>query len=341
MSAPFLEVLATPALNSVQDLGRPGQRRWGIGPTGMVDALALQVGNALLGNAPDAAGLELQLFPVRLRVLRDGAIALTGADCAARLDGRPVPPWWALPVRAGQVLELSPPGATRRDLAAPALRACLSVAGGIDVPEVLDSRATHVRCAFGGLEGRALRAGDVLDAGAAQAPTFRDPAGFGALPPATALPLGDDPEATTVRVIPAAEYPAFTEASHAAFWNDPWRVTIQSDRMGMRLEGTTPLKRAVVQEMRSHGIVCGVVQVPPGGHPIIQLNDGNTAGGYPKMGVVIDPDLWRLAQLPPRRLLRFQRCDLAQARAAALEQDSYLAGLRRLSALSLMTPEAA
>ena len=133
-----------------------------------------------------------------------------------------------------------------------------------------------------------------------------------------------------LRAIPAAEYDQFDESSHAALWQTPWKVTAQSNRQGYRLAGNA-LQRTELVEMRSHGIVPGVIQVPPSGQPIIQLADGNSAGGYPKIGVVIEADLWRIAQAAPGNVLRFVSCTLEEARAAEREIAAYLTKLRRLA----------
>lgn len=325
----MIEILETPPLNTIQDLGRPGNRRYGVARGGALDRVALAAANILLGNEDGAAGIEVQLFPVRIRLGADSAVAITGAAAEARLDGRVLPPWWAVPIRAGQELSLTVPATGMQGM-----RAYLAFAGGLDVPVVLGGRGTQIRDAFGGLEGRALQAGDCLATCAAASFRFRDAAGFGACPPTEALPQAMHGQAgmdeTVLRVIPASEYDQFDDTSHEAFWQEAFTITAQSDRMGYRLAGPV-LRRTEPVEMRSHGIVPGVVQVPPSGLPIIQLADGNSAGGYPKIGVVLDGDLWRLAQAPPGRRLRFRRCEVTEARAAEQETAHYLTRLRRLS----------
>lgn len=322
----MIEIVETPPLNSIQDLGRLGYRCHGIGRSGAMDHVALAAANALLGNDEGAAGIEFQLFPVRLRFTANTVFSLTGADCLARLGGRLLPPWWAMEARAGQELVLLPPQR--------GLRSYLAVPGGLDVPVVLGSRSTQMRDGFGGLEGRALVAGDRLAALPSVPFVMRGPAGFGALPAAQALDSGDCPEAKAgeivLRVIPAAEYDQFDDASRAALWHSPWKVTAQSNRQGYRLSGDT-LQRTQLLEMRSHGIVPGVIQVPPSGQPIIQLADGNSAGGYPKIGVVIEADLWRIAQAIPGNVLRFVSCTLPEARDAERVIGTYLRALRRLA----------
>ncbi|MCK1281079.1 biotin-dependent carboxyltransferase family protein [Bradyrhizobium sp. 61] len=327
----MIEISQTAPLNTVQDLGRFGYRRYGIGTAGAMDRLALAAGNRALGNAPGAAGVEFQLFPVTIRLREDGAIALTGADCVATLDGKAIPPWWVLPVKAGQTLKLSAPlrGA----------RTYLCVGGGINVPEVLGSRSTQMRDGFGGLSGKPLSAGDVLAAGPHAPCRFRDPFGFGIEPPEAAIePNLHDWAADSdvvLRVILASEAPQFDDASLKAFKTASWTVTAQSNRMGYRLAGPT-LTRPDPTEMRSQAIVQGVVQVPPSGQPIVQLADGNSAGGYPKIAYILQSDLWRLAQSTPGRKLRFSLVSLDDAGHARKQVSRYLDDVARFSSYCRM-----
>jgi len=321
-----IEILSSSALATVQDLGRAGALRWGVGTSGAMDPLALAAGNLLLGNEEGAAGIEVPVFPFRVRFTADCAFAVTGADCAARLDDVPLLPWWTHEARAGQVLQL---GVPRQDGSWRASRAYLCLAGGIDVPQVLGSRSTQLRGAFGGLAGRALRQGDALCAGrpgAGQRVT-----GFGLVPPALMLPLqaGGMP---AMRVLPAGEYQCYTEASRAAFWSEPWKITPQSDRYGYRLAGT-PLEPVKPIEMRSHGIVPGVIQVPAGGQPIIQMCDAQPSGGYPKIGTVIEADRWRLGQAPIGSHIRFVETSWDEAVAALEQTRRWLDDARRLADL--------
>jgi len=319
----MIEVLSAGALATVQDLGRTGALRWGVGSSGAMDPLALAAGNLLLGNDEDAAGVEVPVFPFQVRFATDCAFAVTGADCMARLDDAPLLPWWAQEAKAGQVLQL---GVPRQDGRWRASRAYLCLAGGIDVPEVLGSRSTQLRGAFGGLEGRQLRRGDTLRAmapGAGQRIT-----GFGLRPPALDLALQAD-GLTAVRVLPAAEYGHYTEASRSAFWSEAWKITAQSDRYGYRLAGTA-LEPVAPIETRSHGIVPGVIQVPAGGQPIIQMCDAQPSGGYPKIGTVIEADRWRLGQAPIGSRIRFVETTWDEAIAALDQTQEWLDEARRL-----------
>lgn len=154
---------------------------------------------------------------------------------------------------------------------------------------------------------------------------------FGLLPPALALPLQLD-GLPAMRVLPAAEYRLYTGASRAAFWAGEWKITAQSDRYGYRLAGPA-LEAEHVVEMRSHGIVPGVIQVPPGGQPIVQMRDAQPSGGYPKLGTVIEADLWRLGQAPIGSRVRFIETGWDEAVAALEETQAWLANARRLVGL--------
>lgn len=319
----MIEVLSDAALATVQDGGRAGVLRWGVGTAGAMDRMALACGNLLLGNDEDAAGIELQVFPFEARIVAGGALALTGADCGATLDGAPLLPWSASRAQAGQVLRLGLPARGRWRGA----RAYLCIAGGVDVPPVLGSRSTQLRGAFGGLDGRALRRGDRL-AAAAAAPGAPVPVLAGVVPPALAMPLQRD-GLPAVRVLPAAEYECFTPASHEAFWGQPWKVTPLSDRYGFRLSGPD-LQPTAPMELRSHGIVPGVIQVPHGGHPIVQMRDAQPSGGYPKIGAVIEADLWRLGQTPIGGQVRFVETTWDDALAARDEARAWLSEVQRL-----------
>lgn len=318
----MIEVIATGPQNTVQDLGREGHRHIGVATAGAMDSLALRTGNLMLNNAPHCAAIEVQTFPLNVRFSADGVIALTGADGRATLDGREVLPWWALPVKAGQLLEIRHPrqGA----------RVYLCVAGGIDVPQLLGSRSTALRGGFGGLDGRPLQAGDELAVGPANALSI-GPEGFGVRPPscamAHAIPAQTD-GAVALRAIPAGEAHWFGE-DLPRFWAQSWKISAQSNRTGYRLAGE-PIQAQQSREMRSYGLVPGVVQVPPGGEPIVQLSDANTAGGYPKVAGVIEADLWRLGQAAIGSRIRFVEASPREAIAAEAAIEGYLAGVRRV-----------
>lgn len=321
----MIEILSRTALASVQDLGRFDAFKWGVGLSGAVDPLALTCGNILLGNEDGAAAVEMQVFPFSVRFEADTLFALTGADCAATLDGTPLLPWSRAEAKAGTVLHLDH-ARNRRWRGA---RAYLCVSGGVDVPEVLGSRSTQLRGAIGGFEGRMLREGDRLPIGVrASAAKGRE---LTLVPPGLALPLAVA-GLPAVRVLPAAEYERFTPSSLDAFWGEPFKITSQSDRYGFRLAGPG-LEPLAPMELRSHGIVPGVIQVPHSGQPIVQMCEGQPSGGYPKIGTIIEADLWRLGQMPIGTRFRFLRTNWEGALAALDERDAWTADVRRIVGL--------
>ncbi len=316
----MIEILTTTALATIQDGGRHGYYRDGVSRSGAMDGVAVAVGNALLGNDRDAAGIEIPMLPFSVRFDTGLDIALTGADCAARLDDVPLQPDWAIRVHAGQVLKLSAP----RN----GCRAYLCVGGGLDVPTVLGSRSTQLREGFGGHEGRMLQKGDRLSA--RRTDSVLPEGGLGAMPVAALLREPAQGVNVTVRVLPAAEYDLFRLEAHDALWRGNWAITPQSNRAGYRLAGPE-LQLTAAIELRSHGVVPGVIQVPPGGQPIIQLADAATMGGYPKIGTVIEADLWRLAQTRPGDKLNFQRVNYDDALVARQELDDCLAAIEAMA----------
>lgn len=315
----MIEILQSLALNSIQDLGRYGARHYGVSTSGVMDPVAFRVANFLLGNEENSAVIEVQTFPFTVRFLTDKAFSVTGANATISLDGRDLPPWWCDRATAGQTLTLGIPRAGSR--------AYLALSGGIDVPIVLNSRSTHLRSEFGGYEGRSLQAGDVLASFAEEKASIRP---FGVVPPSLAvpIPITDSGESDLViRVIRAGEYGIFPPQMQVLFWQTAWKISHQSDRAGYRLTGAQ-LELPEPVELRSYGLLSGIVQVPPSGLPIIQLSDANTAGGYPKIATVIDADLWRLGQARAGSLIRFIEVTHDQAIAAMKPVDAYLSAVR-------------
>jgi biotin-dependent carboxylase-like uncharacterized protein len=204
------------------------------------------------------------------------------------------------------------------------------------VPVILGSRSTHLRSEFGGFSGRSLEQGDVLRTLDAEArPTPWKSGGLGVVPPAFALPRRSakaSDKVLPVRVLRAGEYDLFSAAMQERFWVTDWKITHQSDRGGYRLSGQL-LKLTAPVELRSYGLVAGIVQVPPSGEPIIQMSDANTAGGYPKIATVIEADLWRLGQARLGSYIRFEDVTYEHAVDAMAPVVAYLAQIRRTTEL--------
>lgn len=284
---------------AVQDLGRPGHRADGVPPSGAMDPLALRLANLLAGNAEDAAALEWSVGEAVLRLTHDTRLAIAGAGVRATLDDAPAPLWTSLAARAGSELRIEP---------APGGRFCyVAVAGGIDVPPVLGSRATYLPARLGGHQGRALRAGDALAAGASPVTAPVE----GATISESLLPSYD--AAAPVRLVAAAQAALLDERGWQLLIGEEHRVGA-GDRMGYRLDGPAIPPRAL-DALPSEGACAGAVQLPGDGHPIVLMPDGPTVGGYAKPAVVITADLARLAQRPVGAAIRFSLVDVAEAQA--------------------------
>lgn len=323
-----LSILKPGLLTTVQDLGRFGYQQNGIIVSGAMDALALRVANRLVGNDETAAGLEITLLGPRIRFEAAHLIALTGAHLAPTLNGQPVAGNRAVWVAAGTELAFGPAGA--------GCRAYLAVAGGVAVPLVLGSRSTYLRAGFGGHEGRALRAGDVLPVGAAS-PVGKQLKQQLARPGAAWAAASFTPGPTlcprplfrpVLRAVRGPEYAQFAAASQRALWQEPFTITPAADRMGYRLHGP-PLVRPEETELLSSAVTFGTVQVPAGGQPIVLLADHQTTGGYPRLAQVVSVDWPALAQAAPGQQLRFQEVSVAEAQALYATREAAVAGFRR------------
>ncbi|WP_051684284.1 5-oxoprolinase/urea amidolyase family protein [Blastococcus sp. URHD0036] len=314
-----VEVLAPGVQTSVQDLaGRTGLWDVGVPPSGAWDDLSFALANRAVGNPPTAAGLEAVMTGPRLRFGERTLVCLAGAVGSATLDGRPVRPGVVTVVPAGGVLDLGPCGA-------PGLRGYLAVAGGIAVPRELGSRATFLLGGFGGLDGRALAAGDRLPLGRTE--NLEAPVDVAPLLPQ----LGTD---WTLRVLPgphgAPEH--LTEDGVAALFAATWTVDHRADRTGVRLVGPAPgWARQDGGEAGLHPSNIHDSAYPVGGimlsgdTPVIVGPDGPSLGGFVVPCVVIRADRWQLAQLRPGDTVRLVPVTPADADAANAERAALLA----------------
>ncbi len=317
----MLEVLAGGVQATIQDLGRPGYLATGMPPSGPADRFALGIANVLVGNdpggpyligrRPGAAGIEVLLSGLRLRALGETAIAVTGADLSPTLNGAPLPMWQALLLRPGDEVAFGQPlsGA----------RAYVAVAGGIDVPLFAGSRATNIRAFVGGIEGRALRAGDVLKT----FPAAREPRSL------TGRRLRPDRIPTLgarwpVRVVLGPQDDLFLPESVETFLTHEWRLSPTSDRMGCRYIGPPllfkPRAAYLVEQAGADPsnivddtIPVGGIQVPGGVEPIVLHVDGPSLGGYAKIATVISADLGKVGQTRPGQVTRFESVSTDEA----------------------------
>ena len=305
----MMHIHSVQAIAHIQDLGRLGLRRFGIGHAGAMDTLALQAGNLLLGNEAGAAALEIALGGISVSFTRDTPFCLTGAIYEAALEEQPVYSYWRYTARRGQTLTLK--------RAVQGMYGYLCVAGGFDVPEILGARSTDLKAAFGGFQGHCLQAGDEV------------PLGTGAR---SLSHIGVAPitPATSIHALPSSEYAAFSLDAQRALWQQPWVLQSNSNRMGYRFSGET-LALAQPLEMLSHAVPFGTIQVPPSGQPIVLMADTQTTGGYPKIACVVAADLGRLAQVRFGSEIYFQMSSAEEAAKLHLKNQIYLNQIKRIA----------
>ena len=309
------KVLSPGFSTTVQDGGRTGFRNIGVSTGGALDAHALRVANLLVGNEPTAAGLEITLGGFRARFDDECVLSWCGGDFDVLIGGAKLPAGRAGHVSAGEELEIRHAQA--------GCRAWLAVSGGLQVPEVLGSRATDLRAQFGGLAGRTLQRGDVLKF-AAMTSSAENLAS--ALKEARVSPWFAPVEwARTaqrdpvLRLVTGSEWASFRAEDRSTLWRDSFAVTPQADRMGVRLQGHT--LRYEGAELLSEAVTAGTIQVPPSGEPIILLPDCQTIGGYPKLAHVITVDLPIAAQLTPGDEVRFREVSIAEAQRLLIQRE--------------------
>jgi biotin-dependent carboxylase-like uncharacterized protein len=278
----LITIVKAGPLTTVQDRGRPGFAHLGVPRSGALDQPALHRANTLAGNDPGAAALETTLLGCKLRFDAAATVAVTGATCTVKIDGRPIDPASAvgpIAVPAGAVVEVG--------RATAGVRSYVAVAGGIDVEPVLGSRSTDT---LSGLGPPRLTDGQVLPIGPARrSEQGEEGLGDPAAPGEITLGVWLGPRNDWVEV--------------AGLFGDAYAVSPVSNRVACRLAGTG-LPRARAGELPPEGLVLGAIQVPPDGQPLIFLADHPTTGGYPVIGVV--DDVAPLAQARPGTSVRFR-----------------------------------
>lgn len=304
----MLKVVKAQGQGLVSDSGRWGYQHEGVPVGGVLDTFSFSVGNLALGNAENAACLELMgqfdfvcAKPCRVLLANRGAQAL--------LNGKYVFCGQVLDLQEGDLLRTQPPFLGFWNM--------LCVQGGLDVPVVMGSRSTCVAAGFGGFLGRALQVGDELHAGEKQNAGLQVGVRL-AMP----LALSEDAQALTVHCLAGPDFEALTSHSQTLFTTQTYTMGTQSSRMGYRLEGSQEklaLKQAL--SLRSHAVHPGMVQLPPSGQPVVLLSEAQVTGGYPRVASVLSCELWKFAQLGSGQGVHWVIVDLSFAKNLQLKHD--------------------
>ena len=322
-----INVINSGILTTIQDLGRPGYYHLGIPVGGAMDRLAMRAANLLVGNPEDAAALEAVFMGPELEFTENATVAVCGADLPPRVNGEEMPGWTAFDVVDGDVLGF--------DFLRAGARAYVAVSGGIDTLPALGSRSTYAIGGLGGIDGRAVKAGDALPVGEIKA------AGrAGKTVPEELRRIPGNP--AELRMMPGLYWYRIVEESQKAFFEDTWKVANEADRMGYRFKGGRPME--FVQRDQPFGAgsdpsnitdACypyGSVQVPSGAEPIILHRDAVSGGGYFMVGTIISADMDLIGQLQPNTSTRFLKVDMDDALRARNDRARMIDRIREVLA---------
>lgn len=285
---------------TVQDAGRPGLRRYGIPASGAMDQFSYRIANALVGNQPEAAAIEVTMQGLVVEALMRTVVAITGGDLSAHLNDQPAPLWTAFTMEQGDRLSFK-----KR---VSGCRAYLAVRGGFDATQFLGSKSTFPK----GRMGTPLKENDTLSVGRF---LRRSAAPRRTLPPQFRPPLSLQ---STIRVILGPQTDYFTQRGIDTFLQSVYSISPRSDRQGFRTEGP-PIEIAMGPDIITDPTPVGAVQVPGDGKPIILHRDGQVTGGYAKIAKVITADLDKFGQMMPGDSLRFEAVDREQALTLAYQ----------------------
>ncbi|WP_320046664.1 biotin-dependent carboxyltransferase family protein [uncultured Ilyobacter sp.] len=284
------EILNPGPLTLIQDFGRYGYQKSGVPVSGAMDSFSYKISNILLGNNEDEGVLEFTMLGPKIKFGSKCTVAITGGDSSPKLNGNPVSLW--------ETIRIKPQDELSFGIMSTGCRGYISFAGGIDVPRVMGSRSTYIKGKIGGLEGRQLKAGDILKLKNAE--SFSVPKKL----PEKYIPLYSNHYELSVILGPQDDY--FTSIGIDTFFSSKYTVTNGCDRMGIRLEGEK-IEHVSGGDILSDGIVPGSIQIPGQGKPIIMMADCQTTGGYTKIATVISSDLKKLAQAKPGDSLSFKK----------------------------------
>ena len=313
MKTAIFKILKPGLQTTVQDRGRNGFREYGVSPSGAMDSYALQMGNLLVGNELSETALEAPLIGPVLVALHDMSIAICGGNLSPKIDDREIQLWKSIVIQKGQTLSFG----NMKEGA----RTYICIAGGINVPFVLNSKSTYITGEFGGLNGRALKEGDVLYGN----PFVRRN---------RFLPSNLIPEYKTnplsVRVLLGPHKEKFTPLGIKTFLNEEYILSPQSNRMACQLMGPK-IEHSSSADIISDAIPLGGIQVPASGQPIILMAEHQTTGGYSRIGTVISTDIPFLAQALPGTQIRFKEISLQSAQKELIEKNALIKHLYLLS----------
>jgi len=321
-STDMITILKPGFLSTIQDLGRYGYQKYGVVVGGAMDQVSHRLANLLVGNDENKPAIEITLMGPELQFEQDSLIAICGGSLSPTIDQTPIPNWKPILVKKGSLLKF---GQVQKGC-----RAYLAVAGGFSIPAIMGSKSTYLRAHIGGFQGRPLRAGDQLLLDRPRENTLKvikDLQKKTNNRPFIKMNWSISPECIpnfnvnpVVRIMKGCQYDLFTKNAKYQLFHEPFTITVQSDRMGYRLQGPVlALERP--KEMTSEAVTFGTIQVPADGNPIILMADHQTTGGYPTIGQIATVDLPVVAQTKPGDFLQFKEITHEAAQKLFLKRE--------------------
>lgn len=324
-----MEVLKSGLLTTIQDSGRYGYQKSGIVVSGAMDLYDMKIANIAVGNDENEGALEITMIGPSLKIDKGELISITGADICPTINKKKVPMGRPVYISEDCILEF---GACKTGC-----RAYLAVAGGFDIEDVMESKSTYLRGSIGGIQGRALKKGDVIGTRSKSQLSQRlidklkqnkNDLNFSA-PKWYMKNYGHRFSKTNeIKVFEDMQFKKFSPKSIDEFFNSDFVIDSRSDRMGYRLKGPEiQLKEKI--EMVSGEVSFGTIQIPPDGNPIILLADRATAGGYPKIAHVCAVDIPKVVQFKPGEKIRFKKIDIEEADRLYIEMLTEIEELKK------------
>jgi antagonist of KipI len=324
-----ISVLNPGLLTTIQDFGRYGYQKYGVIVSGAMDTYAMRLANIAVGNDENEGILEITLIGPSLKLEKGTLFSITGANISPTIKERKIPMGRPVYVKEECILNFGP--------CVSGCRSYLAVAGGFDVPKVMESKSTYLRAKFGGFQGRALQKGDILNIGVKSTVSdkiikkieeINQKSEFVSSSWYIRDSLAEFSDNTILRVFPDRQFNSISDESINKFFNLKFIIDNKSDRMGYRLSGEKiELKEKL--EMISEEVSIGTIQVPPDGNPIILLADRQTTGGYPKIAHVVSVDIAKIVQLKPNDIINFKQITLKDAEKLYFEREKYIRELKK------------
>lgn len=324
-----ISVLSPGLLTTIQDLGRHGYQKYGVIVSGAMDTYAMRLSNIIVGNDENESVLEITLVGPWLMLKKGTLFSITGADLSPTINDQIVP--------KGRPIYLNNDCILKFGSCKAGCRSYLAIAGGFDVPSIMESKSTYLRGEFGGFNGRSLKKGDIINIGhkcsisteiIKKLKNTTEKGDFITSSWYIKNFMIQNPESTVIRVFEDRQFHSISDEGINKFFNSKFKIDTRSDRMGYRLSGEKIEFKEKV-EMISEEVSLGTIQIPPDGNPIILLADRQTSGGYPKIAHIASVDIQKIVQLKANDKITFTKITLKEAERLYFQREKDILNLKK------------